>query len=428
MDTIYAETTAPGRAGVSVIRVSGNEAQSSLIALTGAPIEPRYATLRTITSSSGSVLDSCLALYFAGPASFTGEDVVEYHLHGSVAVVSAVMAELSQFETHRIAEPGEFTRRSLANGKMDLTQVEGLADLIEAQTEFQRRQAQQTVSGEFTSFVESTRADLIRAAALLEVSMDFADEDVPEDVSSEVLELLERVCVQLDTQINGYQFSERVRSGFEVAIVGAPNVGKSTLLNAIAGRDASITSKHAGTTRDVIEVHMDLDGIPVTVLDTAGLRETEDEVEGIGIARARARADTADLRIFLLGDDDRLDFELRDGDLSVFGKADINRKDGLAVSGKTGLGIEDLIAKVKSALLGRVQMTSLATRQRHFDELSHAREFVRSAQNAVKQGPVAFDIAAEELRAARHALSKTLGHVDVENLLDVIFSSFCLGK
>jgi tRNA modification GTPase len=270
---------------------------------------------------------------------------------------------------------------------------------------------------------------MIRAAALLEASIDFADEDVPEDVSPEVLDLLTRSERRLLEQIDGYRFAERIRKGFEVAIIGPPNVGKSTLLNRLAGREASITSRHAGTTRDVIEVHMDLSGIPVTVLDTAGLRETEDEVEGIGIARALERARDADLRISLMEQNTEPDMALRPDDIRVIGKADLAVDDGsFAVSGLTGAGVERLISEILDRLQNRVQRASLATRQRHVDELSRAVDAIRSARPLVEVGPEMFDMAAEELRSAHHALAKTLGHVDVENLLDVIFSSFCVGK
>ncbi len=429
MDTIFAEATAPGRAGVAVVRVSGPEAVKSLYRLTGRGVKARQAELRTLTSKDGDVLDQALVLQFFAPASFTGEDVVEYHLHGSVAVVAAVQAELGRIPGYRQAEPGEFTRRALANGKMDLTQVEGLADLIEAQTELQRRQAQQTVSGAFTQFVEMTRADLIRAAALLEASMDFADEEIPDDVSLEVCDLLARVETLLSEQIGGHRFAERLRAGFEVAIIGPPNAGKSTLLNMMAGREASITSRHAGTTRDVIEVHMDMDGIPVTLLDTAGLRETEDEVEELGVARAIARANDADLRVLLTDGDLCPEVALNAHDISVMSKADLsNGTSKLAVSGLTGAGVDRLIGEIGDRLKNRVQRASLATRQRHVDELNRALDAVRSAKLLVESGSESFDLAAEDMRNARHALARMLGHVDVESLLDVIFSSFCVGK
>jgi len=428
MDTIFALATATGRAGVSVIRVSGPDAFVSLERISSVKPKPRTASLAKLTDASGQMLDIALVLTFPGPASFTGEDVVEYHTPGSVAIVDAVQMALASVDGHRRAEPGEFTRRALTNGKMDLTQVEGLADLIEAQTEAQRQQAQQTVSGEFTAFVTNLRTDLSRAAALLEAVMDFADEEVPEDVTPEVLGLIAGATTELQRQIDGDRFSERFRSGFEVAIVGAPYVGKSTLLNALAGREASITSVYAGTTLDVIEVQMDLGGIPVTVLDTAGLRETSDHVEKIGIERARERAESADLRVALVEGDQQPDIELHAGDITLLAKCDAVGVSANGISGKTGVGVEQLIAHIKAELSSRVQRAGLATRERHRDDMMRTLSYLEQAQTAILGGPERYDIGAEDLRAALHALNSIIGHVDVENLLDEIFSSFCVGK
>ncbi|WP_373050624.1 tRNA uridine-5-carboxymethylaminomethyl(34) synthesis GTPase MnmE, partial [Thalassovita aquimarina] len=303
MDTIFALATAHGKAGVAVIRVSGPLAHSAGERLAGMLPDPRKAGLRLLRDGQGVRLDEALVLTFPDKSSFTGEAVVELQLHGSVAVVASVLRELGNMDGLRQAEPGEFTRRALENGRLDLAQVEGLADLIEAETEAQRRQALRVLSGDLGNRAEEWRRDLIRAASLLEATIDFADEDIPVDVSPEVNELLDRVIASLSKEIAGVSAAERVRTGFEVAIVGAPNVGKSTLLNALAGRDAAITSEYAGTTRDVIEVRMDLAGLPVTLLDTAGLRETQDKVEEIGIKRARERAGLADLRVFLVEGD-----------------------------------------------------------------------------------------------------------------------------
>ncbi|HGG65032.1 MAG TPA: tRNA uridine-5-carboxymethylaminomethyl(34) synthesis GTPase MnmE, partial [Rhodobacteraceae bacterium] len=286
MSTIYALATALGKSGVAVIRLSGPRALDAAKTLAGTLPEPRVAGLRALRDSDGVLLDQALVLTFMAGHSFTGEDVAELHLHGGPATIKAVLQTLGDLDGLRMAEPGEFTRRALENGCLDLAQIEGLSDLLDAETEAQRKQALRVFSGALGDKAESWRSQLIRAAALLEATIDFADEDVPVDVTPEVSDLLNSVMAALKTEATGVQISERIRDGFEVAIVGAPNVGKSSLLNRLAGRDAAITSEIAGTTRDVIEVRMDLNGLPVTILDTAGLRETDDTVEGIGIERA----------------------------------------------------------------------------------------------------------------------------------------------
>lgn len=428
MDTIFALATAPGRAGVAVVRASGPLASTSAKSVVGRELQPRHATFCEIKSSKNELIDSALVLFFPGPNSFTGEDVVEYHIHGSQAVSDVLQRELGSFPEHRPAEPGEFTRRALSNGKMDIAQVEGLADVLEAQTAEQLRQAQTLFTGEFSEFVNDVRTKVTRAAALLEATIDFADEEVPEDVSDEVLNLLSQTKVRLRQQIDGYTYSERVKNGFEIAIVGLPNVGKSTLLNALAGRDAAITSKHAGTTRDVIEVQMDLSGIPVTVLDTAGLRETDDEVELSGINLAKSRAEGADIRVFLMLDDEDIGVTFRTGDVVLKAKQDKAASGTMGVSGKTGAGIPQLMSALTDELSGRVSRASMATRERHVADMRRGLHSLERAERSVQDGADFYDVAAEDLRAARQALGKIVGSVDVENLLDVIFSSFCIGK
>ncbi len=427
-DTIFALATAPGKAGVAVIRISGSAAVSAGTALFGALPEPRMAALRLLRDRAGHRLDQALVLYFPEKNSFTGEEVVELHLHGSVAVVNAVLRELSDMDDLRLAEPGEFTRRALENGCLDLAQVEGLADLIEAETEAQRRQALRVLSGDLGSLAERWRQNLIRAAALIEATIDFADEDVPVDVTPEVTSLLDTVSNDLATEISGVDTAERIRTGFEVAIVGAPNVGKSTLLNTLAGREAAITSEYAGTTRDVIEVRMELNGLPVTLLDTAGIRETEDHVEGIGIERAKQRALAADLCVFLVEEGDAPDFEPRAGDLVRRAKADKlgDPKDG--ISGLTGQGVSDLVSDITSVLSERAARSGIATRERHRTAMRRASESLVAAKAVLALGADHYEIAAEELRSAIRALDSIVGRVDVENLLDEIFSSFCIGK
>src|SRR6056297_1078586 len=340
METIFALSTSPGKAGIAVIRVSGPGVAAAADSLVGDLPAPRRAGLRVLRDGGGERIDEALVLYFPEGASFTGEPVLELQTHGSPAVVSAVLRRLGALPGLRAADPGEFTRRALGNGRLDLTQVEALGDLLDSETEAQRRQAMRVFSGSLGARCAEWRKALIRAVALLEVTIDFVDEEVPVDVLPEVGELLESVIAGLDAELAGAKASERIRAGFEIAILGAPNVGKSTLLNALAGRDAAITSEHAGTTRDVIEVRMDIAGLPVTLLDTAGLRETEDAVESIGIARARTRAEAADLRVFL--SDGTGEFaELRqDGDIVLRAKGDRHPDAEDGISGLTGLGID----------------------------------------------------------------------------------------
>ena len=381
-----------------------------------------------LRGADGTQLDEGLVLRFNEAASFTGEQVVEFHLHGSRAVVTAVLRELSAMDGMRHAEPGEFTRRALENGRLDLAEVEGLADLIESETEMQRRQAMRGLSGELGALTESWRSDLVRAAALLEATIDFADEDVPENVTPEVVTLLRGVRDGLARQIGGITAAERVRDGFEVAIIGAPNVGKSTLLNRLAGRDAAITSEYAGTTRDVIEVRMDIGGLPVTLLDTAGLRETTDAVENIGVQRARDRAAAADLRVFLVDDDAELLATREDDDIVLLAKADLRGDKACAISGVTGEGVDDLIGDITARLSKRVSGAGLATRERHRLAMSDASDCIDRAMDHIQGADQMADLAAEELRAAVRRLEALIGRVDVENLLDEIFTSFCLGK
>ena len=428
MDTVYALATAQGRAGVAVIRISGPQAHQACIQLCGDLPEPRRAALRVVTDAEGVRLDEALVLVFPQGASFTGEQVVEFHLHGSTAVVTAVLRVLSTIPGLRAAEAGEFTRRALENGRLDLAQVEGLADLIDAETEAQRRQALRVLSGDLGRVTEGWRRDLIRAAALLEATIDFADEDVPIDVTPEVSALLTSVQADLRRESAGVSTAERVRSGFEVAIVGAPNVGKSTLLNALAGREAAITSEYAGTTRDVIEVRMDLGGLPVTLLDTAGLRDTTDVVEEIGIKRARERAALADLRVFLVDQGETPDMEPEADDIVLRAKADLLDEKSGAVSGISGEGIESLVWEITSRLSGRLAGLGIATRERHRVAMLRAVSSLDDAARHLALGPDTYDLTAEELRQAIRALESLVGRVDVENLLDEIFASFCVGK
>ncbi|MFD2741251.1 tRNA uridine-5-carboxymethylaminomethyl(34) synthesis GTPase MnmE [Sulfitobacter aestuarii] len=428
MDTIFAQATAQGRAGVSIIRLSGPTAFEIASSCCRSLPSGRHAGLREVRDRDGMILDQGVVLTFPGPDSFTGEDVVEFQLHGSIAVTRAVLVLLSTYKDARLAEPGEFTRRALENGRLDLPQVEGLADLIEAETEAQRKQAARVLAGRLGERIDQWRANLIRAAALLEATIDFADEDVPVDVTPEVRGLLTEVSENLAHEIKGTLVAERIRTGFEVAIVGAPNAGKSTLLNALAGRDAAITSSIAGTTRDVIEVRMDLGGLPVTLLDTAGLRDSDDEIETIGVSRAIERASSADLRVFLAEPGEVLMLKPSAEDIVIAPKADLRSDDMPAVSGKSGQGITDLIALIEGILSKRCADVGLATHERHRVSMQRAAIALNNVSETLALGPDHYDIAADELRYAIRSLEALVGRIDVENLLDEIFSSFCLGK
>ena len=420
-DTIFALASAPGKAGVSIFRISGSGAQDIAIKLCGnVPICRGLRVLRY----NETVLDKVLVLSFKQGASFTGEDVIEFHCHGSPAVVATISDSLSAVGA-RLADPGEFTRRALQNERLDLCQVEGLSDLIEAETEVQRRQAYALMDGGLTDKVDRWRANLVRATALVEVTIDFVDEDVPVDVSVEVNTLISSVVRDLQSEIEGSFVAERVREGFEVAIIGPPNIGKSTLLNTLAGRQAAITSEIAGTTRDVIEVRMDLNGIPVTILDTAGLRETKGKIEELGVVLARKRAELADLRVFLTLDGKTIGLGVDPGsdDLVLRGKAD----DGGGISGKTGAGLDQMIKHITRVLGDRVAFAQSAVRQRHRLAMKDAINYIFQAKKLLASNGES-ELIAMELNTALHAMNSIIGRVGVEDLLDEIFASFCLGK
>jgi tRNA modification GTPase len=385
--------------------------------------------MRKLFASDGSLLDEALTLYFQEPASFTGENIVEFQVHGSISVVDRLLAQLETLDGFRLAEPGEFTRRALLNGKLDLAQVEGLADLIDAETEMQRVHAQRLFSGSLGNKREEWRSQFIRALALLEVTIDFVDEDVPEDLAADVLEILDQLIAEFRREISGTEVAERVREGFEVAIVGPPNVGKSTLLNTICGRDAAITSSTAGTTRDIIEVRMDLNGLLVTFLDTAGIRESSDDVEKIGIRRAVERSRAADLRIFLTEDGLVPTSEERSvDDFVLLGKADEGSQCFRGVSGKTGFGVDDLLGDIGRVLMNRVSSIGTASKRRHSVALEKSVEHLVRAVDLIRRGGDYADIAAEEIRNALSFVDTLVGRVGVEVVLDEVFSSFCLGK
>ena len=427
MDTIFALASAPGKAGISIVRLSGPLAINVAEKLTKSKLKEKQPNLRVIYDSDNHFIDQALILIFRKPYSFTGENVVEFHLHGSSAVVSSVIKLLCNFKGLRSAEAGEFTRCALENGKIDLAQVEGLADLIDAETDAQHKQAARIFNGALGEKTKEWRAKLVKAGALLVATLDFADEEVPEEVTPEVEKLINMVLSDLDKEIIGVQTAERIRSGFEVAIVGAPNLGKSTLLNYLVGRDAAITSNVSGTTRDVIEVKLDLRGLPVTILDTAGIRKSDDKVEEIGISRALERSSLSDLRIVLTEDGEYpVGLKKRDTDIICIAKDDQGNRGG--VSGKTGAGIDRLKNNIWDILNNKAQYVGIATRERHKSSMVNAKKFLGNAVVSLRDGPEYYDITAEEIRAATSALDSLIGRIGVEDVLDEVFSSFCLGK
>jgi tRNA modification GTPase len=432
-DTIFALASGAGRSAVAVIRLSGPAARASLQAFTGLNPQPRHAHFaRFRDPETAETLDRGLGLWFPGPGSATGEDCAEFHLHGSRAVVDAILSLLGRRAGLRPAEPGEFARRAFINGKMDLSQAEALADLIDAQTAFQRRQALRLADGALRRQVEDWRAALVEASALVAAELDFSDEGDVGSFSPAALEkILRPMIAQMSEVLRRAPASERLRDGFLVLILGPPNAGKSTLLNRLAQRELAIVSEFPGTTRDMIEVELDLEGMPVTLVDTAGLRETEDAVERIGVLRARARAGEADLLLWLSEGGAAPPPEIAAGGaeiLRIATKADeiSPQASCLAVSARTGLGVDKLCEEIAArgcAMLGD-GASALVIRERHRQAISAAQNYLEAALEAA--GPL--EIVAEDIRLAGRALERIVGAIDVEQVLDVVFSRFCIGK
>ncbi|MGE5475301.1 MAG: tRNA uridine-5-carboxymethylaminomethyl(34) synthesis GTPase MnmE [Bacteroidales bacterium] len=437
--TIFALASAPGRGGVAVFRLSGPRAPEVLRALSGRNLPPPRKAVRVRLAHGGDDIDDGLALLFPAPNSFTGEDVVELHVHGGRAVAAAVAAALVSLGLTP-AEPGEFSKRAFLNGKLDLTRAEAIADLVDAETAAQRRQALRQLDGGLAALAEGWRAELVRALALMEAVIDFSDEGVPDSLVGEVAAAVTRLGTDMRGHLVQGQRSERLRDGIHIAILGAPNAGKSSLLNRLAGREAAIVSSTAGTTRDIIEVHLDLHGWPVVLADTAGLRDAAEEIEAEGIRRALARAEAADLKLAvfdaaLLPDWDKATRAIVDGDtLVVANKADTvaapppEQLDGrrvLPVSARTGEGLDGLLAALEAEVASRyaVSAAPALTRARH-------RAAVEECLAALGRfDPEAeIELAAEDLRLAAAAIGRITGRVDVDELLDVVFREFCIGK
>lgn len=431
MDTIFALSSGAPPAGVAIIRVSGPLALDSLRNLSaGEPLPvPRFGTLRRIINPETQAhIDHALILTFPQPASYTGEDVVEYHVHGGKAIVSAVLNALAGQDRHRFAQAGEFTKRAVLNGRMDLTQAEAVHDLIAAETEAQREQALAQYSGALSDLYGGWAKRLTRALAYTEAHLDFPDEALPEDLVLQLKPDLEAMLREMADHTEDANLGERLREGFHVVIAGQPNAGKSTLLNALAQREVAIVSPIAGTTRDVLEVPLNLGGYPVLLIDTAGLREfSTDAIEMEGIKRARARIDTADLRILVLDPTQPVSAQMQDADITIWSKADLAAPPPgtLAVSAQTGQGLPDLVTAITERLSERTARRSSIgpTRERHRKALEQVMFHVKQALNAGLP-----ELLAEDLRLATRNLGEITGRVHVEDLLDVIFRDFCIGK
>lgn len=438
--TIFALSSGRAPAAIAIIRVSGAHARIALEKLCGKMPAPREAHVTTLRDSAGDGIDEAVALWFPAPHSATGEDVAEFQIHGGHAVIAALFDALGKIENLRPAEPGEFTRRAFENGKLDLTEAEGLDDLIHADTDRQRRQALRQLKGLLGEKAESWRMQIIEASALIEAGIDFSDEgDVSAELVAPALRKIAALKSEIEETLAASAQSERMRDGLVVAIAGPPNAGKSTLLNRLARREAAIVSPYAGTTRDVIEVHLDLDGYPVTLIDTAGIRDTHDPVEQEGVRRARERARNSDLVFWLVdaGDDvppevdgelDRVPIWIARNkiDIAASGRTKL-RADAFDISASRGDGVPELIAGLvlfAQNFFGSGE-SGIISRARHRTLLREAADALGQALASSSQGD---ELIAENLRTAIHSLGRLTGRVDVEDILDVIFREFCIGK
>lgn len=429
--TIVALSSAAGRAGVAVVRVSGPRVRFVLETIAGIVPEPRHAVLCRLHDGLGDAIDTALVLYFPAPASFTGEDVAEFQIHGARAVLARLLAVLCALPGVRLAEAGEFTRRAFEAGKLDLAAVEGLADLIDSETEWQRRQALRQMEGALGESVAGWRLRLTEAMALLAAEIDFSDEgDVSGPLVDQALATAAQVLSDLRVALGSFDMGERVREGFVVVLAGPPNAGKSSLLNALARRDVAIVSPVAGTTRDAIEIRLDLSGLPVVLVDTAGLRDSVDPIESEGVRRARAFVERADLVLSLRAIDSDPDRIHRDPDsLAIATKADLagaGMPGELPISVKTGQGLDALLTTIveRLAVLSQPE-PALLTRERHRRAVSEA---ILALEGAVAARHGQAELLAEDIRLAVLALERLMGRIDVEDVLDQLFAGFCIGK
>jgi len=442
--TIYALSSGPGIAGVAVVRVSGKETSKVIKLITNADLPiPRVATLRKMNNiNTNELIDEGLIIWFPGPQSYTGEDLAEFHVHGSRAVVAALQATISNIENCKLAEPGEFTKRAFQNGRINLLKAESIGDLISSETEIQRKQAIKIMSGKSSETFNSWRERLLKILSHVEAKIDFPDEDLPKEVLLEIKETSEKISNEIKKVLSDQKVGEIIREGFKIAIVGPTNVGKSSLLNYLSKRDVAIVSEISGTTRDVIETHLNLDGYPVVISDTAGIRDSIDEIEKKGIKLALKRAEEADLRLVVV-EPKNLDFTgfLKDlfdeNSILVINKSDLLQKkldiqikklEHVLISITKNSNLDILINKIKNKLKNKFLNTEdiFITRERHRQHLVQCHEHLKNFGDKNKDGDL--DKGAEDLRLATRHLGMIVGKVDVEEILGSIFNDFCIGK
>ena len=442
--TIYALSTGPGISGIAIVRVSGEDTKKVIKLLTNVALpEPRVATLRKINKiNTSELIDEGIILWFPGPESYTGEDMAEFHIHGSKAVIDALHHSISKVENCRLAEAGEFTKLAFQNGKINLLKAESIADLISAETEIQRQQAIKIMNGKSADKFNSLREKLLKILSHVEAKIDFPDEDLPEDILKNIKKISNEVILNIKKILDDQKVGERIREGFKIAIIGPTNAGKSSLLNHLSNRDAAIVSEIAGTTRDVIETHLNIDGYPVVVSDTAGIRDSKNEIEKKGIKLALDKAENADLKLIVI-DAKSIDFkgvlkELMDENaILVVNKSDLLKEDlnseiknyeHVLISVKNNLNLEDLILKIKNKLKNKFITSEdiLITRERHRQHLEQSLNYLKNFEE--KNEAEDFDKAAEDLRLATRHLGMIVGKVDVEEILGSIFNDFCIGK
>ena len=441
--TIFALSTGPGLSGLAVIRISGKDVIKTIKQLTNSELpKPRVAVFKKFKDSKNQVIDEGILIWFPAPNSYTGEDMAEFHVHGSKAVIDAVYRELSQVQNCRLAEPGEFTKIAFINGKINLLKAEGISDLISSETEIQRQQAVKLMSGKSSEKFESVRSKLIKILSYVEAKIDFPDEDLPENILDNIKIDVQDIIKELEKIINDQKVGERIREGFKVAIIGPANAGKSSLLNYLADRDVAIVSEIAGTTRDVIEAHLNLDGYPVIISDTAGIRDSKDEIEKKGIKLSLKRADDADLKIIIL-EPKSADFKhffkylLDDRSILIVNKMDhenievdeeINKLNPIYISIKKNINLDSLVNEVKKNLENKFITTTdiFITRSRHRESIINCINHLNKFYD--KSSLEDFDKGAEDLRLAIRHLGSIVGKVDVEEILGSIFNDFCIGK